>query len=135
MLHKDTPILSADGIMIRMDDIQPANSLVSIYGTTSIISKRYETKTLRRIAIEAYDDHYVYCCEDQEFFVKTEDGFAYKPPQEGDTIICLLSVDLNHTMVTRNIYEIIDTAPIEFVKLNLKGDSNILINGTIIVKP
>lgn len=134
MIHKDTPISLVDGSLKSANDLQPIDKLVSIYGTTSIISKNYEVKRLRRIGIENYPT-FIYCCSDQQFLVKTEDGFAHQAPVEGDEIICLLNRELNHTMITKRVYEVLDTTPLELVKLNLKGDSVILIDGFVIIKP
>lgn len=132
MIAKDSPILTVNNELVPADDLQPGDELVSIYGSTFVLAKSYDVKELRRIMIDTYP--YLYCSEDQQFLVKTEDGYNHQSIKVGDFVVCLLTKENLHTMILREVHEIIVTSPVEMVKIHLKGDSIILAHSEIIIK-
>jgi hypothetical protein len=126
MLHPMTNILTPSG-MKTLEDIQIGEEVSTIYGQATVQNKTRETKRLFRIILDGEDK--IFYSPDQTFLIKTIYGYSFKCPVKYDEVVCF-----GNLMELRKIHSLDSLSSSEFIKIHLKQNFSLLINGSIVAK-
>ncbi len=127
MLHEDTKVLTKDRNSQKIKDLTIGEELVTIYGSTEILKISKISGPICQIILA--NSKLIYCSTDQKFLIKIDEGYIFKVPEKNDLLL-----SFTHLMELIKIQQVNILSSGPLVKVHLKTDYTILIDGLFVCK-
>lgn len=127
MLHEDTKILTLSRDLQKVKDLTSGEDIVTLYGNATIQKVSFISGPITELILE--NSEKIYCSPDQKFLIKNDIGYVFKVPLRFEPM-----VTFTHLMELRKIQQVNHLSSGSLVKVHVKNDYSLLINGLYICK-